>query len=430
MAIQRPKLKFIKGTTYTIDVSDPSNTNHPLRFTADSGATEYTIGVTATGTPGTTGAKVTFAVPENAPNDLNYYCTNHGLGMGNKMKTIIDPSSIAYRGTRAWGTGGTRGDEIGGTYAGPVGGGSTDVHYFDIVTRSNSTEVTGILSYLPDVNNGSAGFIAASTTGSKAITIAGARSNIRVTDIHTFDTVTLGTSTSFGSTATGMDGQQGAGTCNDGFRTVAHASTDGAGTPSYNKLHYITNAQEGNSTEFGDLTYTPGKAALTNDATRGIICGGDAGTSGFNTINYITIQTAGNATASGSLDQTGGYRLHVATGDDTYAVIPGGRIGLAGGSQSNLHSTAMRYFSIQSLGDATSFGNLNKGRRSHAATSDGTTGVMWGGNILSSNNSPDPTDYALYAEYFTIQTPGNATDFGFQLNHGGDYPAFGSGAAA
>jgi hypothetical protein len=36
----------------------------------------------------------------------------------------------------------------------------------------------------------------------------------------------------------------------------------------------------------------------------------------------------------------------------------------------------------------------------------------------------------MYAEYFTIQTPGNATDFGFLLNHGGKYPAFGSGAAA
>tara|TARA_Y100000022_G_scaffold151583_1_gene133379 strand:+ start:1052 stop:2344 length:1293 start_codon:yes stop_codon:yes gene_type:complete len=430
MAIQRPKLKFQRGTTYIIDQSDSSNAGHPLRFTADSGATEYTTGVTATGTPGQAGAKTTFVVPNNAPTNLMYYCTTHGLGMGNKMKTIVDPASVTYRGTRAWGSGGTRYDNIGGSYAGPVGGGSTDVHYFDIVTKSNSTEVGGILSYLPDVNNGSVGYIAASTTGSKAITIAGARSGVRVTDIHTFDTVTLGTSTSFGSTATGMDGQQGAGTCNDGFRTVAHASTDGSGTPSYNKLHYITNAQEGNSTEFGDLTYTPGKAALTNDATRGIICGGDAGTSGFNTINYITIQTPGNATASGSLDQTGGYRLHVATGDDTYAVIPGGRIGLPGGSTSNVHSTAMRYFSIQTLGNATSFGNLNKGRRSHAATSDGTTGVMWGGNILSSNNSPDPTEYALYAEYFTIQTPGNATDFGFQLNHGGDYPAFGSGAAA
>ncbi len=92
MAILRPKLKFEKGKTYIIDVSDPSNSGHPLRFTADSGATEYTTGVTATGTAGTPGATVTFAVPENAPNDLNYYCLTHGLGMGNKMKTIYDPS--------------------------------------------------------------------------------------------------------------------------------------------------------------------------------------------------------------------------------------------------------------------------------------------------------------------------------------------------
>ena len=287
MAIQRPKLKFIRGTTYTIDLSDSSMATHPIRFTSDSGVSEYIHGVTVNGIQGQAGATVSWNVPDSAPDNMMYYCTTHGIGMGNKISVIHDPANVAYRGTRAWGTGGTRGDTIGGSYAGPVGGGSTDVHYFDIVTKSNSTEVTGILSYLPDVNNASAGFIAASTTGSKAITIAGARSNVRVTDIHTFDTVTLGTSTSFGSTATGMDGQQGAGTCNDGFRTVAHASTDGSGTISYNKLHYITNAQEGNSTEFGDLTYTPGKAALTNDATRGIICGGDAGTSGFNTINYI-----------------------------------------------------------------------------------------------------------------------------------------------
>ena len=99
MAILRPKLKFYRGQTYTIDVSDPSNSGHPLRFTADSGATEYTTGVTASGTPGTTGATVTFAVPSNAPENLNYYCTTHGLGMGNKMKTINDPSNpVTYSG--------------------------------------------------------------------------------------------------------------------------------------------------------------------------------------------------------------------------------------------------------------------------------------------------------------------------------------------
>ena len=431
MAILRPKLKFEKGKTYIIDVSDPSNSGHPLRFTADSGATEYTTGVTATGTAGTPGATVTFAVPENAPNDLNYYCLTHGLGMGNKMKTVYDPNSIAYRGTRAWGTGGTRGDEIGGTYAGPVGGGSTDVHYFDIVTRSNSTEVGGILSYLPDVNNASAGFIAASTTGSKAITIGGARSTTWVEDIHTFDTVTLANSTSFGTSGTDLHGTQGVGTCNDGFRTVAHATRNhGASTNLYNKLHYVTNAQEGNSTEFGELTYSVDKPGLTNDATRGIICGGNLGTYGSNTVNYITIQTVGNATSQGSLDQTGGYRLHAVTGDDTYAVIAGGRIGMPGGSTANLHWKEMKYLNIQSLADAQTFGNVNKGRNKHAATSDGTTGVVWGGDMLTADNGGTTGSYSLYAEYFTIQTPGNATDFGFLLNHGGDYPAFGSGAAA
>ena len=182
--------------------------------------------------------------------------------------------------------------------------------------------------------------------------------------------------------------------------------------------------------EFGELTYSPDKAALTNDATRGIICGGNAGTQGFSTVNYITIQTVGNATSQGSLDISGGYRLHAVTGDDTYAVIAGGRIGLPGGSTSNLHYKGMKYLNIQSLADAQTFGNVNKGRNKHAATSDGTTGVVWGGEMLTADNGGTTGSYSLYAEYFTIQTPGNATDFGFLLNNGGDYPAFGSGAAA
>ena len=94
MAIQRPKLKFQRGTTYIIDQSDSSNAGHPLRFTADSGATEYTTGVTVTGTPGQAGAKTTFVVPNNAPTNLMYYCSNHGIGMGNKMKTQYESSTL------------------------------------------------------------------------------------------------------------------------------------------------------------------------------------------------------------------------------------------------------------------------------------------------------------------------------------------------
>lgn len=94
MAIKRPKLKFIKGNTYVIDQSDASNANHPLRFTADSGATEYTHGVTATGTPGQAGATVTFNVPDSAPENIMYYCSTHGLGMGNHVKTAYSSATL------------------------------------------------------------------------------------------------------------------------------------------------------------------------------------------------------------------------------------------------------------------------------------------------------------------------------------------------
>jgi len=429
MAIKRPKLKFLKGNTYVIDQSDASNANHPLRFTADSGATEYTHGVTATGTPGQAGAQVTFNVPDSAPENIMYYCTTHGLGMGNHLKTMYDPASYRYRGTRAWGTGGTRSDTVGGTYAGAVGGGSKDVHYLDIVTRSNSTEIDDLIPY--SYSSG-LGKNTASTTGSKAIVIGGLISSTRIDDIYTFDTVSLATATSFGSTTSSFEGDQGSGTCNDGHRTVAHMGRDPSNNYSarYEKLHYITNAQEGNSTEFGELTYDPHIPALTNDATRGIIAGGDIGTSGFSTVNYITIQTVGNATSQGSLNQSGGYRLFGMVSDDTYAVIPFGRVGMPGGSTSNLHYTGMKYFSIQTLGDAVSFGTSVKGRNRGACASDGTTGVMWGGDMLTSANGYNTGTHSLYAEYFSIATPGNSTDFGFQLNNGGEYPAYGSGAAA
>ena len=101
MAIVRPKLKFIRGKTYVIDQSDASNAGHPLKFTADSGTSEYTSGVTATGTPGQAGANITFVVPNNAPENMMYYCTTHGVGMGQKIKIITDPSINTWFGDRA-----------------------------------------------------------------------------------------------------------------------------------------------------------------------------------------------------------------------------------------------------------------------------------------------------------------------------------------
>jgi len=83
--IKRPRLKLLRGSTYTFDVSDSALATHPFKFTADSGSTEYITGVTLTGTQGQAGAELTFTPQVNAPNNLNYYCGTHGMAMGNHV---------------------------------------------------------------------------------------------------------------------------------------------------------------------------------------------------------------------------------------------------------------------------------------------------------------------------------------------------------
>ena len=88
--INSPIIKLTEGQTYKFDQADSSNLNHPLRFSITSNGTwgegtEYTTGVTATGTPGSVGAYTEITVAVDAPT-LYYYCTNH-TGMGGQANT-------------------------------------------------------------------------------------------------------------------------------------------------------------------------------------------------------------------------------------------------------------------------------------------------------------------------------------------------------
>ena len=95
--ITTPTLQLVRGTTYTFDLSDSSVSGHPLAF--KSGNNSYTDGVTSSGTPGQSGASVTFTVPSNAPSiGLRYYCTVHGNGMGNTITTSGVPVSLTAQG--------------------------------------------------------------------------------------------------------------------------------------------------------------------------------------------------------------------------------------------------------------------------------------------------------------------------------------------
>jgi len=80
-----PSVPFVAGNTYVFDQSDSSNATHPIQFSttgngSHASGSEYTTGITKSGTAGSAGATVTVVVTASTPT-LHYYCPNHS-GMG------------------------------------------------------------------------------------------------------------------------------------------------------------------------------------------------------------------------------------------------------------------------------------------------------------------------------------------------------------
>ena len=87
--VQQDTVMIGAGLTYKFDQSDNSNSNHPLRFATAidaSGGTQYTTGVTTSGTPGSSGAYTQIVVSETTPNILYYQCSSHAH-MGSRVDT-------------------------------------------------------------------------------------------------------------------------------------------------------------------------------------------------------------------------------------------------------------------------------------------------------------------------------------------------------
>ena len=433
MAIVRPKLKFFRGKTYTLDLSDSSMATHPIRFTADSGVSEYTHGVTVNGTQGQAGATVSWNVPDSAPNNMMYYCTSHGIGMGNKIVLINDPAAVNYIGSRGWSTGG-----ITGASATRVG--SNNIVYFSIPTQSEATRVENIFSDY----GGSLGLQATGTRGADCLVIGGNSSgNAAFQGINKFNCVTLGAATSHGTLTAWLglnsdpvgsynnDTNQNwmnRGSMSDGDRCVFHAGYYHGGNNGVGSYHvdvgYVSIQNSGNANNHGDLTQARRGPVAANDDTRGLFISGNTGppASGSNKIDYITIQTPGDATDFG--DYTYNQRMAAGSHNKTIALTTGG--GYSSGTVNTLYMSYVGQNIIQTLGNATSFGSLNTGRARHGTVSDGTYAVSFSGF----NSVTGPGDLFGYYEYQTFDTPGNGVDFSssgpFQILD----PGCGSGAAA
>jgi len=93
--VTNPVLTMKRGSTYIFNQSHSSNVNHPLRIKSDAGGQQTTVNAGTLGTDAT----VTYqpAYP-TAPNDLRYYCENHGNSMGNTI-TMNNPNTIQQQST-------------------------------------------------------------------------------------------------------------------------------------------------------------------------------------------------------------------------------------------------------------------------------------------------------------------------------------------
>ena len=175
------------------------------------------------------------------------------------------------------------------------------------------------------------------------------------------------------------------------------------GTQRLDVIEYISIDTLGNASDFGDLTLARNNgAAASNGATgRAIFCGGSTG-SVTDTIDYITIPTLGNALDFGNLSIGINGSDVSSNAENDRAVV------FLGLNSSSSPLNIMEYVTISTTSDSADFGDMTSAYYNPAGTSNGTNerGISMGGNTSA-------TTATSFIAYFTINTLGNASSFGY-----------------
>ena len=282
--VSAPILTLKRGTTYTFDQSSDTNNGHPLRF-KDGDGNPYTTGVTDTGTAGSLEAKVTLIVASDAPDDLRYYCTVHGNGMGNTISVINRTSSnLETTGDIVVDTGNTLTVGSGAT----ISVGSVECisvkHHFsvpvgDTAGRDKSSGYAeGTVRYNRDLGtveffNGNEWrqFRYQSDTGNRGRGVIGGGHNY-VSTIQAWEISSLGSAFMFGDLTNarafiaGNVASETRGIFGGGRNPAVHT----------NRIDYITIASQGDAIDFGDQSRAFMASGGMSSSTRGIFAGGYA----------------------------------------------------------------------------------------------------------------------------------------------------------
>lgn len=91
----KPSLTLIKGWTYVFDISSATLVGKTFSF-RDSTNAAFTTGVTTNGTPGTSGANVTFVVPASATDTMSYLDTVVGASSGGSLTVMENHVTVSF----------------------------------------------------------------------------------------------------------------------------------------------------------------------------------------------------------------------------------------------------------------------------------------------------------------------------------------------
>ncbi len=358
------------GCTYEFNQDDSSNATHPLRFATEvdaANSSEYTTGVTTTGTPGSSTAWTKIEVTTSTPYRLFFYCTAHN-GMGN---SITVPQGIAARAF------------TGGSYPSMT----NTIEAVDLTTTGNCIDF-GDMSASKYATGALSGEI-------KGLLMGGSPDG-GSTLLNTIDQIivqSLGNSVDFGDLVTGTNYPVGLGSKTRGINGGGYI------TPSQtNNIGYVTIAAMGNATDFGDLTVARNQLGGFASPTRGVWGGGEVPSGQSNVLDYVTIASTGNATDFGDIaSATGGT---AGTSSSTRGIIAGG------GTPSKIN--VIQYVTIGSTGNATDFGDLTVAKSNMTLNGSNSTIGIFGGGQTPSNS--------LTIDSITFASTGNGQDFGDMIN--------------